>query len=67
MVLVAQGTKQGTQFQEQFQSDLKLTMDWNRCDLAESRIFRKYSGKVLKVNFNEILLQLKIKFDIECP
>lgn len=45
----SQGTKRGTQFQEQFQSDLKLTMDWNRCDLAESRIFRKYSGKVLQI------------------
>ncbi|XP_062585972.1 transient receptor potential cation channel subfamily M member 3-like [Saccostrea cucullata] len=45
----SQGTKQGVQFEEQFQSDLKLCMDWNRCDLAESRIFRKYAWKSIKI------------------
>ncbi|XP_055996761.1 transient receptor potential cation channel subfamily M member-like 2 [Ostrea edulis] len=56
----SQGTKRGSQFQEQFQSDLKLTMDWNRCDLAESRIFRKYSWKSIKITpelFDRALLK----------
>nr|XP_022305861.1 transient receptor potential cation channel subfamily M member 1-like [Crassostrea virginica] len=56
----SQGTKQGVQFQEQFQSDLKLTMDWNRCDLAESLIFRKYSWKSIKITpelFDRALLK----------
>ncbi|XP_061181386.1 transient receptor potential cation channel subfamily M member-like 2 [Saccostrea echinata] len=56
----SQGTKQGVQFEEQFQSDLKLCMDWNRCDLAESRIFRKYAWKSIKITpelFDRALLK----------
>lgn len=45
----AQGSKQGSQFQEQFQSDLKLTLDWNRPDLAQSQIFEKYDWTTVKV------------------
>jgi len=36
-------------FQEQIQSDLKLTIDWNRCDLALSQIFQKYDWINIKV------------------
>ena len=61
-LILAQGTKQGVQFQEQFQSDLKLTMDWNRCDLAESLIFRKYSWKSIKVFFIYLVFEYKMVF-----
>ncbi|XP_048781107.2 transient receptor potential cation channel subfamily M member-like 2 isoform X2 [Ostrea edulis] len=56
----SQGSKRGSQFQEQFQSDLKLTLDWNRPDLAESQIFEKYDWTTIKITpelFDKALLK----------
>nr|XP_022342149.1 transient receptor potential cation channel subfamily M member 1-like isoform X1 [Crassostrea virginica] len=56
----SQGSKQGSQFQEQFQSDLKLTLDWNRPDLAQSQIFEKYDWTTVKITpelFDKALLK----------
>ncbi|XP_061181423.1 transient receptor potential cation channel subfamily M member 1-like [Saccostrea echinata] len=56
----SQGSKTGSQFQEQFQSDLKLTLHWNRPDLAESQIFEKYDWTTVKITpelFDKALLK----------
>lgn len=56
----SQAFKQGSRFQEQFQSDLKLTLDWNRPDLAASQIFEKYDWTTIKITpelFDKALLK----------
>eukprot|EP00105_Crassostrea_gigas_P035510 XP_019919658.1 PREDICTED: transient receptor potential cation channel subfamily M member 1 [Crassostrea gigas] len=56
----SQVSKQGSRFQEQFQSDLKLTLDWNRPDLAASQIFEKYDWTTIKITpelFDKALLK----------
>ncbi|XP_060064853.1 transient receptor potential cation channel subfamily M member-like 2 [Ylistrum balloti] len=56
----SQALKRGRKFQEQFQCDLKLTLDWNRCDLAVSQIFQKYDWARIKIThelFDRALLK----------
>ncbi|ESO90587.1 hypothetical protein LOTGIDRAFT_175813, partial [Lottia gigantea] len=42
----SQPRRGGPHIRDQIQRDLQLTLDWNRCDLAKSKIFQKYNRKI---------------------
>ncbi|XP_048243432.1 transient receptor potential cation channel subfamily M member-like 2 [Haliotis rufescens] len=56
----AQTRKLGTRWREQIQRDLQLTLDWNRPDLANTEIFKKYNWINIKVEdhvFHQALIR----------
>ncbi|KAJ8305130.1 hypothetical protein KUTeg_017315 [Tegillarca granosa] len=45
----SQSQTQGAKFEDQLQLDLKLTLDWNTCNLALTQIYQKYDWAKIKV------------------
>ncbi|XP_041360001.1 transient receptor potential cation channel subfamily M member-like 2 isoform X2 [Gigantopelta aegis] len=60
----SQTRKLGHKWRDQIQRDLQLTLDWNRCDLAKSEIYQKYSLTRIRVE-NHIFHQALLREDRE--
>ncbi|XP_076098368.1 transient receptor potential cation channel subfamily M member-like 2 isoform X1 [Mytilus galloprovincialis] len=57
----SQEPQKGRMLQEQLQKNLKLTLDWNRQDLALSQIFQKYDWVRIKISNNLLDLAMMKK------